>query len=529
MEYTDSEKAATTNEARAVQQQMALFRISEQLHQFRRLDDLLEYIAREVQQLLNVGGAMVILLDEDAQEFFFRVATLDNSESGRKMREIRFPADKGVAGHVFRTGEPLIVPDTSQNPYFFQKVDQDADYQTRNMLDVPIETPEHRIGVLCVVNKKKGGFEQEHVELLSTVANTIAFPIENARINEQLKHSYEEVKRLNQAKDRIIHHLSHELKTPVSVLSASLGILAKRLADVDDQSYKRILDRAERNLQRILDMQYEIEDLLREKEYTTYHLLSILLDACVDELDVLIADELGEWNVMQRVRRRVEELFGPQEAISRKIQLDRFVQSRVDGLRARFAQRRCQFRVQTEPTPPVLIPPDVLAKLVEGLVRNAVENTPDGSKIVVTLRNAPEGPELEVQDFGVGMTAENQQLIVKNYFPYYETAQYASRKPYDFNAGGRGFDLLRMKIFAERYHFQLRITSQRCRYVPREDDVCPGDVAQCKLCQSVQDCLDSGGTTIVVQFRAADQVVRHSQQSMRTRPVPSEAEGKEHV
>jgi nitrate/nitrite-specific signal transduction histidine kinase len=48
-------------------------------------------------------------------------------------------------------------------------------------------------------------------------------------IFERLKRSYEEVQRLNCAKDRVIHHLSHELKTPLSVLGTSLGLLQKRL------------------------------------------------------------------------------------------------------------------------------------------------------------------------------------------------------------------------------------------------------------------------------------------------------------
>ncbi len=58
----------------------------------------------------------------------------------------------------------------------------------------------------------------------------VALPIENARINDELQRSYEEVKSYNRAKDRVIHHLSHELKTPVSVLAASLNLLNKKIS-----------------------------------------------------------------------------------------------------------------------------------------------------------------------------------------------------------------------------------------------------------------------------------------------------------
>ena len=448
---------------------------------------------------------MVILLDEQTEEFFFRVASLDNAESGEKIQEVRFPMDKGVAGQVFKSGKPLIVKDTSQDPYFFKKVDDDSHYHTRNMLDVPIENQERRIGVLCAVNKQDEEFHQEDIELLSAIAGTIALPLENARMNEQLKQSYEDVQSLNRAKDRVIHHLSHELKTPASVLAASLKLLDKRLAGAEGQAgYKRILDRAQRNLQRILDMQYEIEDILREKEYTNYHVFSILLDACVDELDVLITDETGEWGLMQRVRRRVEELFGPRESISRKIQLDQFVERQLERLRPRFAHRNCRIGVQIKSTPAILIPPDVLAKVVEGLLRNAIENTPDGSKIDVTVRNSPEGPELEVKDFGIGISEENQRLIFENYFPSYDTMHYSSRKPYDFQAGGKGFDLLRMKIFSERYHFKIQLYSRRCGHIPADKNLCPGNVTHCAYCRKSTDCLLAGGTTVIIQFTPAE-------------------------
>ncbi len=490
-----------TTEKQATRINQALFRIFEKLHHFQELDELLEFITREVQALLNVGGAMVILLDEERKEFFFRVAALDDSESGNKMKEVRFPMDKGVAGYVYRTGEPVIVPDTSQSPHFFKQVDDDARYHTRSMLDVPIATRDRRIGVLCVVNKKETEFTVADVDILSTIAGTIALPLENARMNEQLKQSYEDVKRLNSAKDRVIHHLSHELKTPLSVAAASLTLLERRLAESkEEQKYKRILDRAQRNLRRILDMQYEIEDFLREKEYTDYHILSMLLDACVDELDVLITDELGEWSLMQRVRIRIEELFGPRESVSRKIRLDQFVERQFERLRPHFAHRQCRIGVQIKSTPIIMIPPDVLEKVVEGLLRNAIENTPDGSKIDVTVRNGPEGPELEVKDFGVGIIEENQRLIFENYFPAYDTEHYSSRKPYDFRAGGKGFDLLRMKIFSERYHFTIRLFSHRCGYIPHDKHVCPGDIAHCVYCRRNTDCLLAGGTTVIVQF-----------------------------
>jgi PAS domain S-box-containing protein len=493
-----------TQEKRVAQINQALFRIAKALYQFRGLDERLDFITKEVQDLLATEGALVILIDTEKKEFFFRAATYDNSETEKKFKETRFPLDKGIAGQVYRTGKPMIVPDYYKSPFSFHEVDKQTGLKTQNMLDVPIWFEERMIGVLCAVNKKQGRFDQEDAELLSAIASMVALPIENARINEELHNSYEEVTGLNRAKDRVIHHLSHELKTPVSVLSASLAILAKRLSDPQDQSLARILERSQRNLQRLLDMQYEIEDILKERDYKTYYMLSTLLDACVDELEVLISQELDVEDAVGRIRQRVEELFGPREAISQQIQLDRFVDEELNTLRPRLVHRRCQLIIRLEPTVPIWIPPDVLSKIVVGLVRNAVENSPDGSRIEITVRKGNEGPEFEVKDCGVGITAEKQRLIFESYFSPSEIMQYATRKPYDFNAGGRGFDLLRMKIFSERYHFKIQMVSNRCQYIPSDEDFCPGKIKDCKHCQTEKDCQQSGGTTIIVQFPAAD-------------------------
>jgi PAS domain S-box-containing protein len=498
-----------TQEKRTARINQTLFRVSQALHQFRSLDTRLEFITREVRQLMDVEGAMVILLDEGQKEFFFREAVFDNLDTGQRMKEIRFPVDKGVAGEVYRTGKPLIVNDTSQSPFFFAKVDEKAGYRTRSMLDVPLVTPKRMIGVLCAVNKKDGPFTESDLALLSTLANLVALPIENAGINEALERSLQEVSSLNRAKDRVIHHLSHELKTPIAVLSASLNLLARQLAGLDGSpGWEKTLERAQRNLLRMLDMQYKIEDLMEDKDVATHRMLSVLLDQCADELEALAADEFGEETATERLRRRIDYLFGPREARPEKINLTRFADEYVKMLRAKFTHRRIELKISLEEATPILVPADVLGKVIEGLIRNAVENTPDGGEVRVVVRSRKTGPELEIRDTGIGITAENQRLIFGNFFTAYEPMQYSTRSPYDFKAGGKGFDLLRMQIFAERYGFKLLMNSVRCRFVSTDKDACPGDVSECAHIGNPDQCSQAGGTVVTVQFQPAEELAK---------------------
>lgn len=504
-----------TREKRLARSNQALFRIAKALHRFRLLDDRLHFIAQEVQSLTDVEGASVILLDEENREFFFRVTAYEDLETGKRMQEIRFPVDRGVAGEVYRIGRSLIVNDTSHSPYFFRQVDDKAGYQTRSMLDVPIWLEKRMIGVLCAVNKKTGAFDQTDAELLETIAGMVALPIENARINEALKKSYDEVTGLNRAKDRVIHRLSHELKTPVSVLSASLALLARKAGETDDPGFQRILMRAQRNLQRILELQYEIEDILRTGDYATHQMLSLLLDACADELEMLVSEALTERQldadaIVQRIRNKIDTLFGPKDVASKAVSLEPGVRKILGRIAPKFSHRQCRLVLNLEPASPIEIPPEVLEKVVTGLVRNAVENTPDQGRIEIGLNDAAEGPVLTVRDFGVGVTAEQRQLLFESYFSAADPMHYATKKPYDFNAGGKGFDLLRMKIFSERYHFAIDMTTTRCKYIPSEEDVCPGRIEDCPHCRSETDCLESGGTTVTVSFLKRRAAAKHS-------------------
>ena len=57
-----------------------------------------------------------------------------------------------------------------------------------------------------------------------------------------------------------------------------------------------------------------------------------------------------------------------------------------------------------------------------------------------------------------------------------DTEDYSTGRPYSFNAGGKGVDLLRIRMFSEIYGFKLTFTSKRCpRLVDAAErqDACP--------------------------------------------------------
>ena len=411
--------------------------------------------------------------------------------------------DQVVAGKGARLGEPVIVNDTSTVDKAYPIRDEKLGYETRSFLQVPLKSGDRIIGFLTAINKKEGIFQQPDVQLLKTIAGTVVLSVENARFSEELKQAYREVSSLNRAKDKVINHLSHELKTPISVLYGSFRILAKKLAELPGETWKPTLERAQRNLERILEIQHQTDDIMRDRKYKTYDLLSLILDECADELEVLVAEEVGEGPVIQQVRERVEEIFAPKEIVPEIIKLDAYVKERLEHLEASFSHRQVEIRSRLQPTPPSYIPREVLQKVIDGLVRNAVENTPDQGKMEIVVHKRGIGSEIIVRDYGVGITEEHQSRIFEGFFTTRETMDYSTKRPFDFMAGGRGADLLRMKIFSERYGFRIDMRSSRCRFIPQTTDICPGRISECEFCKTEKDCYQSGGTTFSLYFPPA--------------------------
>jgi signal transduction histidine kinase len=277
----------------------------------------------------------------------------------------------------------------------------------------------------------------------------------------------------------MISHLSHELRTPVAVLLSSIKVLSKKLTDLPEATWHPTLDRMQRNLKRLIDIEDQVYDILEKKSFHHTPVFSLIFDECADMIEALIAEETGESRVVQKVRQTLEKIYTTPHQDAVLVQLDQFVDGRVQALRPLFSHRQVHLTTQLIPVPDIRIPVDPLQKVVDGLIRNAVENTPDGCDIQVQVHEKGRNVELVVHDQGIGLTQEAQKRIFEGFFTTQETLQYASKTPFDFNAGGKGADLLRMKIFSERFNFKISMTSTRCSHLPDATDRCPGSQAVC--------------------------------------------------
>jgi signal transduction histidine kinase len=146
---------------------------------------------------------------------------------------------------------------------------------------------------------------------------------------------------------------------------------------------------------------------------------------------------------------------------------------------------------------------EILRKVFEGLLKNAIENTPDGGKIEVSLKGTDQEIRIDFRDYGIGISPQNQRLIFHGFFHTQDTMSYSSKRPYQFNAGGAGSDLLRTKVFSERFGFSIEFESARCRFIPHDTGECPGRISNCPFVMAKSDCFSSGGSTFSIRFPVA--------------------------
>ena len=220
---------------------VSLVKIGRSISAVTDIDVLLKVIAEETRIAIQADRCTVFLLDKEKDELWSKVAL------GMDSQEIRFPADKGLAGYVVKTGEPLNIPDAYNDPRFNPDVDKETGYKTKTILCLPIKNNNKEIiGAFQVLNKKGGVFTKGDEDLLVAIGGSASIALENAQLFEQQKELYKEQKELFEsfintlaasidARDKITAGHSSRVKLYSMLIVEELGC---------DEKFKELVERA---------------------------------------------------------------------------------------------------------------------------------------------------------------------------------------------------------------------------------------------------------------------------------------------
>ncbi len=170
---------------------VSLVKIGRSITALTDINVLLKVIAEETKNAIQADRCTVFILDKEKNELWSKIAL------GMESQEIRFPADRGLAGYVVQTGESVNIEDAYVDPRFNKDVDSKSGYHTKSMLCMPIKNNNQEIiGAFQVLNKLNGVFTKNDEDLLVAIGGSASIALENAQLFEQQKELYKEQKDL---------------------------------------------------------------------------------------------------------------------------------------------------------------------------------------------------------------------------------------------------------------------------------------------------------------------------------------------
>ncbi len=425
------------------------------------LDRVLMVIVDTAVELTGAEEGSLLILDETSGELMMRAARNFQDDF---VRTFRLPVEDTLAGEVIRTGKPLLISDETP-----KKIK--TTYLVRTLLYVPLKVHQRIIGVLGVDNREKSlPLSEQHLTMVSTLADYAAIAIENARLyhsTEVEKNKLEAI--LNQIGDGVIvidndqrivlvNRTAREMfqlgETEVeskpfeSVFRDSplLEIHAGESKGTPVQSELTLEGGRVLNVQRVdipnvgqavtvQDITYfkELDRVKSEFVSTVSHDLRSPLTAILGYVELIT--RVGEVNDLQRdfIRRVQISVRNITDLINDLLDLGR-IEAGMDarkewvpmGVITRYAVEALQSYVEAKDIRLILDVPDELPQIygdpirlrqvVDNLLGNAVRYTPKGGQIRLSLAAEDEQMILRVADSGIGIPLSEQAKIFEKFY-----------------------------------------------------------------------------------------------------------------
>ena len=233
---------------------------------------LLQQLVNQAKTLVGAASCSVLLPDQETGELVFRAAA-DNIVGQR------IPPGQGISFRVLRERLPQIVHQVTKDPDHYAKIGEESGIRTQSLLAVPLLVGKRSIGVLEAVNKRKGRFNEEDLELLTTMAGHAAVAIENAQLydrlqeyaatleervaerTEELAIAKEHAEEADHLKSAFLATMSHELRTPLNSIIGFVGIILQGLAGPLNPEQEKQLKMVYRSAKHLLDLINDVLDI----------------------------------------------------------------------------------------------------------------------------------------------------------------------------------------------------------------------------------------------------------------------------
>jgi signal transduction histidine kinase len=363
------------------------------------LPSLLDLILLRASQFVHCESTVVLLWDEATKTL---VPTAWRG-LGDWVATTRLGVGDGAAGAAARLREGVVVEDYRHWNDAIHPVPDEAG--PTSVMAVPITYQDRMIGVLSANRFGMGeSFNRHDLEVLEVFGTQAAIAIENARLFEQAT-TAEALRELAQLKAELLNTVSHEFRTPLSLIHGYAELLVHR-ADR--------LSAAE-----VSQMSGEI--------YTSSKTLARLVD------------DLLDFSHLERGRLQLRR---------QRLNLSEMLRALVRS----FHSQPGGERITADLDDGLLVDadPERLHQVVGNLLSNALSYTTQGS-IMVQARRDDDRIRVEVEDHGPGLSSEEVGRIWESFYRGAEAAQLPNR--------GSGLGLTVVKQLVELHGGRVGVRS----------------------------------------------------------------------
>lgn len=371
------------------------------------LDALLPTIAYQAKTLAEADGAGILIPKGDCLE----VVTVGlDGVLGRTI-----PAERSLAGWVARMGEPVVIVNiTKASPSWEKELLGPAGFLSHLLL--PIEWAGKIIAVLSVHNRRERHWAPHEIGLLDTFVGFIAVALENARLYREVEEGRTTVQKLNQEleeaislKSKFLCTVSHELRTPMSTIIGYSHLIAE---DVFGEISA--------------GMQGALEKVIKAADHLLTMINNMLDHSQIDAGAVIIRHD----------------------PVNLKPLLNEVCTHATTLLSGRPVVLHCDY---DRDLPTIFTDIERLKQVLSHLLDNAAKFTHEG-KIVLRASAAAGEVELSVEDTGIGIQPEKQQMI----FDGFRQVEDTDTRSY----GGLGLGLYMVRRLLELMGGKITVESQ---------------------------------------------------------------------
>jgi adenylate cyclase len=143
-------------------------------------EKVLTYTMDMIRVIMNVEAGSLMLLEDNE----LRCEIAFNINMG-PLRGFRLKLGQGIAGYAATRGRTVIAQNAQQHPHFSPEFDELTGFETKSVLCAPLISQGKVIGVIEVLNKINGVFNNDDEHLLQAISTAVCIAMENARLYKE--------------------------------------------------------------------------------------------------------------------------------------------------------------------------------------------------------------------------------------------------------------------------------------------------------------------------------------------------------